>query len=240
MNMMLCVIVVLALCLTLSAHAGLPREWMSTDGRKMQAALLSATAQEAVLVLANGQKVTVALSGLSQGDQDHVQQWLANQAALATNFGIQLVQAKRVPGATYLKYNTSGGSARLIGAGKALSTSIFSSGGILYTIEPKEGDVMLEVTARMLPAAKPGGSSSLELAKLKLIYRDSGGQTNTATVGPRWLKGDGTGAKLGTHKEVTLKDGKVTDFGVGFMIPKGMEPVAMVYEGAVKIEVPVR
>lgn len=241
MNKLLCVIVVLVVCLPWNADAGLPREWTSADGRKMQASLVSATAQAVVLALANGQKVTVPLPSLSPDDQHHVQRWLDNQDQMTKSFGLQVVLTKKVPGETYLRYNSSGANARLIGAGKALSTTVFGSGGMLYTIEPKEGDVMVEVTAKMLPPQKPGGTDRLALAKLQLIYRSSGGQMNTASAGPRWLKGDGTGAKLGNHTEVTLKDGKATDFGVGFMIPKGAEPVALFYNGdAVKIEVPVR
>ena len=237
----------ISICLLLSGvfviAAEVPREWTSVDGRKLQAVLRAASAND-VTLLTGGKNVVLPVTRLSQADQNYVKQWLVADAKRASCFSIQILEIRTMRRETFFK------------SGSVQET---------ITVENPEGtkmlaiptDVIVQVKGKMLPPRAGNGNQRLEFANLRIIHQKRDKTKESEPAGPRWLTGGklnlgwGTTARAdGKIRSMSFKsdgripnafeitDGKPIEFCVIFAIPADSTPTALTYEGPTPFDVP--
>ncbi len=216
------------------------RTWTSSDGRKIEASLESASDTQAKLILASGKSADVPFSKLSQADIDYIKEWQDEQEIRNKNFSIEVGKVS----AGLIKTFISRNSTRIkgfSGLGKTESISIYTNTTeSLYSVKVSEDHLILEVKAEMVPPINPGAmkSFSLTVENLILIYEERDGSEGRVKPGPRWA--DGADTKMGKNTIFLLEEQKTLKFGVGYVIPKDARAKALEYEsGLLRLYVPI-
>jgi hypothetical protein len=165
-------------CGAISALQAAPRSFTSTEGKTIEAELVSATGLQATIKLTDGRETVVPLNRLSQADQDFVGQWLAQHPqAVRYNFVVDASKDKvdsKTKGSN-LSITTATATKWLYHVKITNRASEPVNGVIMryqihyIDVEGKSKNTEYAFGAKELPMLKPGESTMIDTDPVQLI-----------------------------------------------------------------------